>query len=62
MRATTRVAASSPMRFRQALEPLERAAAKARMSEGGKGVKVSQPCRATEQQTPTNHSGTMFGA
>ena len=31
--------------IRRALEPLEQAAAKKRMSNGGKGVKVSQPCR-----------------
>ena len=35
--------------IRRALEPVERAAAKARMSEGGKGAKVSQPSRATDK-------------
>ena len=35
--------------IRRALEPLERAAAKKRMSNGGKGVKVSQPCRSLDR-------------
>jgi N6-adenosine-specific RNA methylase IME4 len=35
--------------IRRALEPIERAAAKKRMSEGGKGAKVSQPSRATDK-------------
>ena len=33
---------------RRALEPVEKAAAKERMSEGGKGAKVSQPSRVTD--------------
>ena len=35
--------------IRRALEPNERAAAKERMSDGGKGAKVSQPYRATDR-------------
>ena len=35
--------------IRRALEPLEQAAAKKRMSNGGKGVKVSQPCRSLDR-------------
>jgi N6-adenosine-specific RNA methylase IME4 len=35
--------------IRGALEPLERAAAKKRMSNGGKGVKISQPCRTLDR-------------
>jgi ParB/RepB/Spo0J family partition protein len=35
--------------IRKALAPLEAAAAKERMSEGGKGAKVSQPSRATDK-------------
>jgi hypothetical protein len=35
--------------IRRALEPVERAAAKERMSDGGKGAKVSQPSRATDK-------------
>lgn len=35
--------------IRRALEPLERAAAKTRMSDGGKGAKISQPSRATDK-------------
>jgi ParB/RepB/Spo0J family partition protein len=35
--------------IRRALEPVERTAAKARMSEGGKGAKVSRPSRATDK-------------
>jgi N6-adenosine-specific RNA methylase IME4 len=35
--------------IRRALEPVEKAAAKDRMREGGKGVKVSQPSRATDK-------------
>jgi hypothetical protein len=33
----------------RALEPIEKAAARERMSEGGKGAKVSQPSRATDK-------------
>jgi N6-adenosine-specific RNA methylase IME4 len=35
--------------IRRSLEPLERAAARARMSDGGKGANVSQPSRATDR-------------
>jgi N6-adenosine-specific RNA methylase IME4 len=35
--------------IRRALEPLERAAAKTRMSDGGKGAKISQPSRTTDK-------------
>jgi ParB family transcriptional regulator, chromosome partitioning protein len=35
--------------IRRALEPLERAAAKTRMSDGGKGAKISQPSRVTDK-------------
>jgi ParB family chromosome partitioning protein len=35
--------------IRRALEPIEKAAAKERMSDGGKGAKVSQPSRATDK-------------
>jgi N6-adenosine-specific RNA methylase IME4 len=35
--------------IRRALEPLERAAARKRMSNGGKGVKISQPCRTLDR-------------
>ena len=31
--------------IRRAVEPIEKAAAKERMSEGGKGGKVSHPCK-----------------
>ena len=35
--------------IRRAVEPIEKAAARERMSEGGKGAKVSQPSRATDK-------------
>ena len=35
--------------IRRALEPLERAAARKRMSNDGKGVKISQPCRTLDR-------------
>src|SRR5262245_46874780 len=35
--------------IRRALEPLERAAAKTRMADGGKGAKISHPSRATDK-------------
>jgi ParB/RepB/Spo0J family partition protein len=35
--------------IRRTLEPLERAAAKQRMSEGGKGAKISHPSRVTDR-------------
>ncbi len=35
--------------IRRALEPLERAAARKRMSEGGKGAKISQPYRSLDR-------------
>jgi ParB/RepB/Spo0J family partition protein len=35
--------------IRRALEPIEKQAAKERMSEGGKGAKVSQPSRTTDR-------------
>jgi ParB/RepB/Spo0J family partition protein len=35
--------------IRRAMEPIEKAAAKERMSEGGKGAKISQPSRSTDK-------------